>query len=282
MKIVSNIKESIKAAYRRVSDKFKKIKERRKQITQERIAEYERNERRYQEFRKNKAAKKFERRETKRNKQDTHIPQGRSTVQKRNFHVADDFEEYEIDDRVPRKPFINDRLKNYGRVEDELLQRKSDAKQSNNTVPKDNVAPNPTTQTNVTIIINGEQISSVDINSSNQDTHHVETSAKPVSTSAKPETHSSEVNKAKPKVTINKSQDAHHIETPAKPEIRSNETETKVAINKSQDNNIAKPTKTSAKPDKNETDTSSPKEGGFFNTFEVKPMNLFGDEKDEG
>lgn len=255
MKIISNIKETIKSVYRKFSDKVKQARERKKKINQERIAEYEKNEQRYQEFRKNRAAKRYERRETKRDKEVwvDKVPQTR------NFHTIDDFDEYPVEEYILRKPQTDDKLKNYGRPIPNASQQVSNATQHSN-------AASP--QTNITIIINGEQVSSVDVDSDNNSVpkaHYNVGSAKPDSSSAKP-------------VVIKANTGENKI-----PNVDKNGT---VVIN-----NSTKPHPgTSAKPDssdkfetkpRNKKETLDVKEG-FLDTFEVAPMNLFGDDSDEG
>lgn len=254
MKIISNIKDTIKSVYRKFSDKVKRARERKKKINQERIAEYERNEQRYQEFRKNRAAKKYERREAKREKEVwvDNVPKTR------NFHMVDDFEEYPVEEHMPRRPQTDDKLKNYGRAVPNTSQQSNPATQQSN-------AASP--QTNITIIINGEQVSSVDVDSDNKSVpkaHYNVNSAKPD-------------NPAKP-IVVKQNTDENKV-----PNVDKNGT---VVIK-----NSAKPHPgTSAKPDssdKFETTPRTKKENldvkeGFLDTFEVAPMNLFGDDSDEG
>lgn len=261
MKIMSSIKETIKSVYRKFSDKVKRARERKKKINQERIAEYERNERRYQEFRKNRAAKKYERREAKREKE-VWVDKVPKT---RNFHMVDDFDEYPVEERMPRRPQTDDKLKNYGRTAPNTSQQSNSATQQSN-------AASP--QTNITIIINGEQVSSVDVDSNNKSVpkaHYNVNSAKPENNSAKPEN-----NPAKP-IVVKQNADENKVPNVDKNGI--------VVIS-----NSAKPHPgTSAKPDssdKFETTPRTKKENldvkeGFLDTFEVAPMNLFGDDSDE-
>lgn len=274
MKIMSSIKETIKSVYRKFSDKVKRARERKKKINQERIAEYEKNEQRYQEFRKNRAAKKYERREAKREKEVwvDNVPKTR------NFHTIDDFDEYPVEEYILRKPQTDDKLKNYGRTAPNTSQQVSNATEQNknasqqvsNATQQSNAA---SPQTNITIIINGEQVSSVDVDSDNSvpKAHYSVGSAKP-DNSAKPDSSS-----AKP-VVIKSNTGENKI-----PNVDKNGT---VVIN-----NSTKPHPgTSAKPDssdkfettpRNKKETLDVKEG-FLDTFEVAPMNLFGDDSDEG
>lgn len=268
MKIMSSIKETIKSVYRKFSDKVKRARERKKKINQERIAEYEKNEQRYQEFRKNRAAKKYERREAKREKEVwvDNVPKTR------NFHMVDDFEEYPVEERMPRRPQTDDKLKNYGRTAPNTSQQSNSATQQVNSATQQNNAASP--QTNITIIINGEQVSSVDVDSDNKSVpkaHYNVNSAKP-DNPAKPDSSS-----AKP-VVIKANTGENKI-----PNVDKNGT---VVIN-----NSTKPHPgTSDKPDssdKFETTPRTKKENldvreGFLDTFEVAPMNLFGDDSDEG
>lgn len=262
MKIMSSIKETIKSVYRKFSDKVKRARERKKKINQERIAEYERNEQRYQEFRKNRAAKKYERREAKREKEVwvDNVPKTR------NFHMVDDFEEYPVEERMPRRPQTDDKLKNYGRTAPNTSQQSNSATQQVNSATQQNNAASP--QTNITIIINGEQVSSVDVDSDNKSVpkaHYNVNSAKPENNPAKP-------------IVVKQNADENKV-----PNVDKNGT---VVIK-----NSAKPHPgTSAKPDssdKFETTPRTKKENldvkeGFLDTFEVAPMNLFGDDSDEG
>lgn len=268
MKIMSSIKDTIKSVYRKFSDKVKRARERKKKINQERIAEYERNERRYQEFRKNRAAKKYERREAKREKE-VWVDKVPKT---RNFHMVDDFDEYPVEERMPRRPQTDDKLKNYGRTVPNTSQQSNSATQQVNSATQQNNAASP--QTNITIIINGEQVSSVDVDSDNKSVpkaHYNVNSAKPENNSAKPEN-----NPAKP-IVVKQNADENKV-----PNVDKNGT---VVIS-----NSAKPHPgTSAKPDssdKFETTPRTKKENldvkeGFLDTFEVAPMNLFGDDSDE-
>lgn len=262
MKIMSSIKDTIKSVYRKFSDKVKRARERKKKINQERIAEYERNERRYQEFRKNRAAKKYERREAKREKEVwvDNVPKTR------NFHMVDDFEEYPVEERMPRRSQTDDKLKNYGRTVPNTSQQSNSATQQVNSATQQNNAASP--QTNITIIINGEQISSVDVDSDNKSVpkaHYNVNSAKPENNPDKP-------------IAVKQNADENKV-----PNVDKNGT---VVIK-----NSAKPHPgTSAKPDssdKFETTPRTKKENldvkeGFLDTFEVAPMNLFGDDSDEG
>ena len=271
MKIISNIKDTIKSVYRKFSDKVKQARERKKKINQERIAEYERNEQRYQEFRKNRAAKKYERREAKREKEVwvDNVPKTR------NFHMVDDFEEYPVEEHMPRRPQTDDKLKNYGRTSQ---QSNSTTQQSNSAVQRGNAA---SPQTNITIIINGEQVSSVDVDSDNKSVpkaHYDVNSAKPDNNLAKPDNSAKPENNPAKAIVVKQNTDENKV-----PNVDKNGT---VVIN-----NSAKPHPgTSAKPDssdKFETTPRTKKENldvkeGFLDTFEVAPMNLFGDDSDEG
>lgn len=261
MKIISNIKDTIKSVYRKFSDKVKRARERKKKINQERIAEYERNERRYQEFRKNRAAKKYERREAKREKEVwvDNVPKTR------NFHMVDDFEEYPVEKHMPRRPQTDDKLENYGRTVPNTSQQSNSATQQVNSATQQNNAASP--QINITIIINGEQVSSVDVDSDNKSVpkaHYNVNSAKPD-------------NSAKP-IVVKQNADENKV-----PNVDKNGT---VVIKNSAKSHPG----TSAKPDssdKFETTPRTKKENldvreGFLDTFEVAPMNLFGDDSDEG